>query len=118
MTEKLENLFSYGTLQLEPVQISTFGRKLDTTPDLLPGYEDAMVKIDDPEVVRISGKAEHPIIRRSKNPFEEVKGSVLKITFQELMNADKYEVSAYKRVSVQLASGIKAWAYVDAKDPD
>jgi len=116
--DDLENLFSYGTLQLEPVQISTFGRKLETTPDILPGYENAMVAIDDPEVVRISGKAEHPIIRRSKNPFEEVRGSVLRVTFQELANADKYEVSAYKRVSVQLSSGKKAWAYVDARDPD
>ncbi len=118
MEEKLQNLFSYGTLQLEAVQLSTFGRKLETTPDLLPGYENAMVKIDDPEVVRISGKAEHPIIRRSKNPFEEVKGSVLKITFEELMRADKYEVNAYKRVEVKLSSGTKAWAYVDARDPD
>jgi len=118
MAEKLENLFSYGTLQLEPVQISTFGRKLDTTADTLPGYENAMVEIDDPEVVRISGKSHHPIIRRSKSANDSVKGSLLKITFQELMNADKYEVSAYKRVSVKLASGTRAWAYVDARDPD
>lgn len=118
MNEKFENLFSYGTLQLEPVQLSTFGRKLDTTPDTLPGYENAMVAIDDAEVVRISGKTHHPIIRRSKNNSDAVQGSLLKITHQELLNADEYEVSAYKRVSVILASGIKAWAYVDALDAD
>lgn len=111
-----ENLFSYGTLQTEPVQLATFGRKLEGSPDTLIGYEHAMIAIDDPEVVKTSGKSHHPIIRHSRNNADRVEGSVLKITHQELMNADKYEVSAYKRVSVTLASGLTAWAYVDAND--
>ena len=32
-------LFSYGTLQLEAVQLATFGRKLAGTADGLPGFE-------------------------------------------------------------------------------
>ena len=32
-----ELLFSYGTLQIEAVQLSTFGRKLVGTADELPG---------------------------------------------------------------------------------
>ena len=30
--------FSYGTLQLESVQRSSFGRRLDGQPDAMPGY--------------------------------------------------------------------------------
>lgn len=32
-----ERLFSYGTLQLEQVQLTTFGRKLDGQPDDMRG---------------------------------------------------------------------------------
>ena len=41
---------------------------------------------------------------------------VFKVSQKELEEADKYEVADYKRVSVQLASGIKAWVYVHADD--
>ncbi len=116
--EYTENLFSYGTLQQEEVQIATFGRKLEGAKDTLTGYEHAMVAIDDPDVVRLSGKSHHPIIRKSSAAGGGVNGTVLKISHQELMNADKYEVSAYKRAAITLASGVKAWAYVDARDPD
>ena len=43
-------LFSYGTLQHEDVQLSTFGRKLDGEKDLLLGYEPSLVKISDAAV--------------------------------------------------------------------
>ncbi len=36
--QAVENLFSYGTLQSESVQLETFGRKLEGEPDTLPGY--------------------------------------------------------------------------------
>ncbi len=39
-------------------------------------------------------------------------GRVLALTPEELDAADEYEVSLYRRVSVQLASGIRAWVYV------
>src|SRR6478672_6790091 len=56
-------LFSYGTLQQSNVQLATFGRELPGTPDSLVGYEQSMVPINDPEVVRTSGKTHHPIVR-------------------------------------------------------
>ena len=31
-------LFSYGTLQLESVQLSSFGRRLEGEPDAMTGY--------------------------------------------------------------------------------
>jgi len=49
-----ELVFSYGTLQLEAVQLATFGRKLVGTADVLPGFAQSMMKIDDPDVVATS----------------------------------------------------------------
>lgn len=44
-----------------------------------------------------------------------VAGTVFEITDLELSQADRYEVSAYVRVLAPLASGRRAWAYVDAR---
>jgi hypothetical protein len=38
-------LFSYGTLQQEDVQLSTFGRLLHGQRDELPGFEQSFVRI-------------------------------------------------------------------------
>lgn len=56
-------LFSYGTLQQTNVQLATFGRELTGVSDSLVGYEQSLVAIADPEVVRASGKTHHPIIK-------------------------------------------------------
>ena len=45
---------------------------------------------------------------------DQVPGMVFKITPEELMAADRYEVSDYTRVQVTLSSGLRAWAYVRA----
>ena len=74
-------LFSYGTLQLEAVQLSTFGRRLEGAPRDADG----------------------------------IRGTVFRVTAEELRNADTYEVAAYKRVAVTLRSGARAWVYVDAR---
>jgi hypothetical protein len=39
-------LFSYGTLQLEAVQMATFGRQLVGTSDALQGFELVLLKIE------------------------------------------------------------------------
>lgn len=74
-----------------------------------------MVAIDDPEVVRTSGKTHHPIVKYAGEASARVSGTVFEITAQELEQADRYEVSAYKRVAAPLSSGRAAWVYVDAK---
>jgi hypothetical protein len=56
-------LFSYGTLQQEAVQVSTFGRLLEGQPDELIGFEQTVLTIEDPEFVAASGKADHAIVR-------------------------------------------------------
>ena len=116
--EKFEKLFSYGTLQQEDVQLASFGRKLEGMADQLNGYKLGLLEIDDPKVVATSGKTHHPIISRSGSGTDAVIGSVLLVTPAELQQADQYEVAAYKRHSITLASGTVAWAYVDARDPD
>ena len=110
-----ERLFSYGTLQLDAVQLSTFGRLLDGSADVLPGFEQAMVLLEDAEVVAPSGQTHHPILSYSGNPAHSVAGKVFRISPDELAQADRYEVAAYRRVSVTLASGLQAWVYVEAR---
>ena len=108
-------LFSYGTLQLEAVQLATFGRKLAGTADGLPGFEQSLVKIEDPSVVAASGKTHHPIVRFTGRESDIVYGTAFELTTAELQNADTYEVSDYKRISTTLLSGARAWVYVDAR---
>lgn len=108
-------LFSYGTLQQENVQSSTFGRLLHGKADQLVGYSLSLAEIDDPEVVALSGRTHHPIVKHTGEPNARVDGMVFDITDEELQNADTYEVAAYRRVGAQLASGLTAWVYVDAR---
>jgi gamma-glutamyl AIG2-like cyclotransferase len=110
-----EPLFSYGTLQLEGVQMATFGRRLTGTSDALRGFELVPLKIKDQTVVAISGKAQHTMARFTGRASDVVSGTVFSVTPDELQNADKYEVAAVKRVAVVLRSGTRAWAYVDAR---
>jgi gamma-glutamylcyclotransferase (GGCT)/AIG2-like uncharacterized protein YtfP len=107
-------LFSYGTLQLDEVQLSSFGRLLEGQADAMVGYSQSLIEITDPDVIRTSGKRFHPIVEASDNPGDEVKGRVFRITDAELKAADDYEVSDYKRIEVLLRSGSFAWVYVRA----
>ncbi len=107
-------LFSYGTLQLEAVQIETFGRKLAGATDALVGFKKTLLEITDPEVLKISGERFHPIVVPSPDPADTVAGTVFWITPEELAAADAYEVSDYQRVEADLTSGGKAWVYVKA----
>ena len=112
-----ERLFSYGTLQLDAVQRQTFGRKLEGRADQLVGYSQTMLQITDPAVLTTSGKTHHPMVALTGNPADRVDGTVFAITHAELMHADAYEVADYRRDSVLLASGVRAWVYVDARSP-
>ena len=82
------HLFSYGTLQQNGVQMSSFGRLLKGAPDALPGWKSEMVEITDPDVLAKSGERFHPIVMPSRNPADEVGGRVFRITPEELAAAD------------------------------
>jgi gamma-glutamylcyclotransferase (GGCT)/AIG2-like uncharacterized protein YtfP len=110
-----ELLFSYGTLQLEAVQMATFGRQLAGTSDVVRGFEVVPLKIEDQAVVAISGKAYHTMARFTGCASDVVAGTVFAVTPEEINDADQYEVAAVKRVAVVLQSGVRAWVYVDAR---
>lgn len=107
-----ECLFSYGTLQDDTVQLATFGRRLQGSADELRGYHCTMLDIRDPQVVATSGATHHPIVRHTGDPAHAVQGTLLRVTPEELARADAYEVDDYRRVEVTLASGRRAWVYV------
>jgi hypothetical protein len=111
----MPQLFSYGTLQQEAVQISTFGRVLQGRPDELVGFEQSSLKIEDPQFVATSGKAHHAIVRFNGRNDSRVRGTVFEVSDDELARADQYEPAGYKRISAVLASGKQAWVYVDAR---
>jgi hypothetical protein len=110
-----ELLFSYGTLQLEAVQVATFGRQLAGTGDALRGFALVSLKIEDQTVIAVSGKTHHTMATFTGRDSDGVSGMLFTVTPNELQNADKYEVAAVQRVSVVLESGARAWAYVDAR---
>jgi hypothetical protein len=107
-----EKLFSYGTLQLEEVQLDTFGRKLDSQPDALPGYKLVSVTITDEDFVTKSGSADHRNLQFTGNSSDVVEGVVLNLTSSELEQADAYEPEGYVRVRAQLRSGGNACVFV------
>ncbi len=108
-----EYLFSYGTLQLEKVQIASFGRILKGTNDKLNGYKLVSIEITDENVLQQSEQKFHPMaIPGIRSDY--IDGVVFEITSAELIQADQYEVADYKRIAVQLNSGIQAWIYIKA----
>jgi hypothetical protein len=109
-------LFSYGTLQLEAVQRQVFGRLLAGQADAMLGWALTPLAITDPAVIAASGLAIHTIARRTGDPGDRVEGVVYAITAAELAAADRYEVDAYGRIEVELASGRKAFVYIG--DPE
>ncbi|HKR15293.1 MAG TPA: gamma-glutamylcyclotransferase family protein [Pyrinomonadaceae bacterium] len=112
MSDTKEQLFSYGTLQSESVQLSTFGRRLQGKPDALIGYRLVIVQITDSDFVARSGSAEQRSLQFTGNKSDSVEGMVFDVTPDELKQADAYEPRGYERVLVQLRSGSEAWVYL------
>jgi hypothetical protein len=104
-------LFSYGTLQQDSVQMSTFGRLLQGQPDELIGFEQSLLRIADPQFVATSGKSQHATVKFNGRNDSRVSGTVLEISDRELARADQYEPAGYKRVCAML----EAWVYADAR---
>jgi hypothetical protein len=106
-------LFSYGTLQRPDVQMATFGRRLAGEEDALPGWEPALLLIDDPAVAARLGTTHHANARFTGDDHQRVQGMAFEVTEPELDRVDAYEAAfAYARVEVRLASGRDAWVYV------
>lgn len=106
-----ENLFSYGTLRQEEVQLSTFGRRLEGQSDTLVGYALKMAQIRDPSFAAKNG-AYHRSLEFTGSTSDLVEGMAFAVTRQELEQADAYEPGDYERVQVRLKSGLDAWVYL------
>ena len=104
-------LFSYGTLRQREVQLATYGRQLEGSADALRGYRLVPLKIDDPHVVRLSGKKVHQIARATGDEADRIEGMVFLLTEAELHQSDDYEVAAYTRIEARLESGQTAFLY-------
>ena len=113
-----ENLFSYGTLQIEVVQLATFGRRLEGKSDILAGYRLTLIPIRDQTVVAKSGETHYRNIQFTGSATDLIEGTVFTVTEEELEQADVYEEDAdYQRVLVQMKSGLNAWVYLNI-DPE
>lgn len=99
-----EYLFTYGTLQEENIQLTVFSRTLSGFNDTLLGY-----KLSDEKVVGV-----YPVMQSSDEPTDFVNGRVYMCSNNEILEVDKYEGPAYKRIKVGLNSGISAWAYISS----
>ena len=106
-------LFSYGTLQLESVQRSQFGRLLEGRDDVLTGYAVIDIQIRDPAVLDASGIEIHRALIPDPDA-PSIAGKVFRLTASELAAADIYESENYRREQATLASGTRAWVYVKA----
>ncbi len=110
-------LFSYGSLQKESVQLSTFGRRLCGQSDALVGFEPSAVAIEHPSMRAALGMAEHANVRLSANSDSRVAGTVFEVSDAELADADEYEMRfRYERMVGLLASGRQAWVYRHATE--
>ena len=105
-------LFSYGTLQLERVQLETYGRVLAGKSDSLLCYALKDLEITDSSVLKKSQQRFHPIAVQTGNSSDLILGMLFEITDEELAATDAYEVSDYKRVFETFASGNEGWVYV------
>ena len=112
-----ENLFSYGTLQIEKVQLELFGRRLQGTGDAVRGYNISTIEISDEAVLSKSEQRVHLIAVPSNDKNNLINGTVFEITDEELRLADSYETEDYRRDKVRLESGKEAWIYVAAQTP-
>lgn len=110
-----ENLFAYGTLQHEDVQLASFGRRLEGSQDALAGYRMATTQVRDENFVRTNG-ARQRTLEFTGNASDVVTGMVFQVTDRELAQADQYEPTDYARAQVELKSGITAWVYLQTPE--
>jgi gamma-glutamylcyclotransferase (GGCT)/AIG2-like uncharacterized protein YtfP len=112
----MPSLFSYGTLQDDRVQQSTFGRRLHGRKDELRGFEPSLAPIEEHLQAAAGGRTHHANVTFTGRADTGVSGTVFEVTDAELAAADEYERGAsYVRIAVRLASGTPAWVYVEAR---
>ena len=99
----MDYLFTYGTLQDHQVQQYIFGRILVGKSDSLLGFKSLQNAVYD----------RYPLVVRTFDPKNLVEGKVYEVSEADLLKADIYETTAYKREKFHLVSGIQAWVYIE-----
>ena len=107
-----ENLFSYGTLQEERVQLKLFGRLLSGSKDILAGYKLSEIEIKDETFLAKGEKKFQQTLIPTDDDVDIIEGTVFEVSGEELRLSDEYEPENYKRIEVELESGRKSWVYV------
>ena len=112
-------IFSYGSLQEEPVQLSAFGHTLRGKPDQLMDCVRRTIEVPKWHKAAQTGLTHYATVTFARGSGGRVPGTLLEVTDAELVAADAYERdSDYVRVRVALASGQSAWLYVSATTVD
>ena len=106
-----EYLFSYGTLQKDHVQLRLFGRPLNGIKDRLTGYKVSPIEITDEAFLAKGDGKFQQIATLTNDKNDSIEGTVFEVTKEELLHADKYEPTDYKRIKVKLESGKESWVY-------
>ena len=110
-------LFSYGTLQQEHVQLSTFGRLLHGQRDEILGFEQSLVRIEDPQVVAASGETHYANVTFNGRNDSRVRGTVFEITEADMQSKSLYACLRALGVNLKIAhQRISARLMTDEED--
>jgi hypothetical protein len=107
-------LFSFGPLEDQTVQLSTFGRLLKGEPDELFCYEPDWLTVAAAKDGAGADQARYAVVRFTGRADTMVQGTVFEVSEAELVAADRRQPAEYPRIVVTLASGKEAWVYADA----
>lgn len=111
----MPQIFSYGSLQEAPVQVSIYGRVLSGEPDELIDCVRTLIEVPKTHKAFATGLTHYATVTFLPNSGSRVPGMLLELTHAELAATDGYEQdSEYVRVLAALASGRKVWVYVSA----
>jgi hypothetical protein len=105
-------LFSYGTLQKEEVQLKLFSRILHGHKVRLAGYRLIEIEITDEAFLAKGEQKNQLTLVPSGIELDFVEGMAFEVTEEELLHADKYEPSNYKRIAIAAGSAGSVWAYI------
>jgi gamma-glutamylcyclotransferase (GGCT)/AIG2-like uncharacterized protein YtfP len=108
-------IFSYGSLQEGPTQVSIYGRLLRGEPDELIDCVRTLIEVPKWHKAAATGLTHYATVTFLPGSGSRVRGTILQLTDTEFAATDVYEQdSEYRRVIAALASGRKAWVYVSS----
>ena len=90
------------------------GYAKEVTEDYKKKQEELMKQtVKNQDVINTSGEENHPIIYKTGNKSDFIKGILFKVYKEEIILSDKYEACNYKRINLKFQSGKSGWVYVE-----